>query len=204
MLESLSTNKLCLSLEGWIIQSGERCDIEVNQVEDDTAIEFSTKSLKKVSVYEKKAIQLKQSNYQIIGEVVFRDKQVIVIDVGFFIFQNNTNINLKKGDWCTGEVCLGFDPFPIHQYINPDETIPNIYYDMKIDRILLDETPFIQEPLCAELGLTQSWVTRDRTREKFTEIVRTDAKRRHPFSEFIVECTLLKHSVFEPWTGSIE
>lgn len=39
---------------------------------------------------------------------------------------------------------------------------------------------------------------------KFTEIAGTDAKRRHPFFEFIVECTLLKHSVFEPWAGSIE
>lgn len=204
MFESLSTSKLCLSLEGWIIQSGERYDIEVNQVEDGTAIEFSTKNLKKVSVYEKKAIQIKHSNYQIIGEVVFRDKQVIVIDVGFFIFQNDTQINLKRGDWCTGEVRLGFDPFPIWQYIDPDETAPNIYYDMQINRIFLDETPFTQEPLCAELGLTQSWLTRDRTREKFTEIARTDAKQRHPFSEFIVECTLLKHSVFEPWTGSIE
>lgn len=204
MLESLSTNKICLSLKGWIIQSGERDDIEVNQVEGDMAIEFSHKNISKVSIYEKTAIQLKHSNYQIIGEVVFRDKQVIVIDVGFFIFQNNTTINLQKGDWCTGEVYLGFDPFPIWQYVDLEEDAPNIYYDIRIGRILLNETPFVQEPLCEELGLTQSWVTRDKSREKFTEITCTDARHKHPFSEFMVECTLLKHTVFEPWTGSIE
>lgn len=108
MLESLSTNKICLSLKGWIIQSGERDDIEVNQVEGDMAIEFSHKNISKVSIYEKTAIQLKHSNYQIIGEVVFRDKQVIVIDVGFFYIPKQHHDKLAKRRLVYRRSILGF------------------------------------------------------------------------------------------------
>lgn len=197
MLKSLSTNKICLSLDAWIIQSGERYDIEVNQVEEETAFEFSAKCLEEASIRQKNVSQIKHSHYQVTGEVVFRNEEVMVIDVGFFIFQNNTDISLQKGDWCAGEVYLGVDPFPTNEYFKPGDVGPNIYYDLRIDKIFLDETPFITEPFCEELGLTQTWVTRDKSKEKFTEVTCTDAKRRGPFSKFIIECTLLKHSVFE-------
>jgi len=191
MLTSLTLNKLCVVLEGWIIQSGERCDISVG-CEEEIAFEFfcCSSSLKVTLEQNKKADNTYNEKYHITGEVVFLTDDIIVIDIGVFIFQRGGYLNFSKGSWVSGEINIGVDPFSTQLYFEPIEDMPDIYYSCRIDKILINKTPFLQKKY---EGFPCIWVTRDKNRERYEEISKTSAKSDGTFVDYLLYCTVLSH-----------
>lgn len=75
------------------------------------------------------------------------------------------------GSWVEGKILLGIAPFFYKEYLRKLPDIPNLFYEWTIKRISRNDTPLIETPN-AQGGIV---ITRDNTREHWTDISKTDA-----------------------------
>lgn len=129
---------------GFEISSLDYCDFRVGE-RANFALEFySESSLLQSNKRNILAEHLKSAFYKVCGKVVYRTKQVWVIDVGFLIFRQETPPDFAiKDSWVEGEICLSIAPhYPGYLKKNLSD-MPELACDFLIEQTMIDTTPLI-------------------------------------------------------------
>jgi len=160
-MESINVN-----LDSWIIQDGNYEDFIVGQ-EATFALEFYPHSeLKRSKPGERAFVSAGPSEYQVVAEVIYRSPKAVVVDFGLMVYRETENFEYAERDWFDGKLNIGIDPFFYSSYLKDEPGIPWIKYKFRIDEILLDTTPWIQD------GRMQY---RDESRISFRSVSKTNA-----------------------------
>ena len=160
-------DSLNIGISAWIIQDGNYNDFSVGQ-KTEFALEFYPHSVKASECKSPSVKHLKTCMYQICAQVVYRTRDVWVLDMGFLAYKEMEPPSFaKKGSWVEGEFYLGIDPFMYFEYLKNRTGMPSLTYRFRIDQIFLETTPWIQ----TREGLT----VRDEQNESFREVAETNA-----------------------------
>lgn len=162
---------LNVGLSSWIIQDGNYADFKVGEKKQ-FALEFHPLGLKSSGCAQHAAINLKQSRYQICGQVVFCTKGVWVLDAGFLAYQEGPPPKFAtKGSWVEGEIYLGIDHFAYFEHLKNMPGMPSLTYSFLIREISLETTPW----LTTSDASGRTMMVRDAENESYTGVVETDA-----------------------------
>ncbi len=164
-------SELTIDLHSWIIQDGNYGDFAVGDVQK-FALEFAGSSLASSGSRTPHLQHVGAGIYQACGEVIFVHPTVWVIDIGVKVFwESSIPPFAEMGSWVEGKILLGIAPFFYKEYLRKLPDIPNLFYEWTIKRISRNDTPLIETPN-AQGGIV---ITRDNTREHWTDISKTDA-----------------------------
>lgn len=95
-----------------------------------------------------------------------------MIDFGIMAYEKRTPPPFAKvGTWIDGEINLGIDPFFFFEDLHKQPGMPAQQYDWRIERILLETTPW----LCTKRPEGGTLMERDKSKESFREVERTNA-----------------------------
>ncbi len=162
---------LNVGVDAWIIQDGNYSDFTVGQ-KTQFALEFYPHSLTSSDRKSTAAINVRASLYQVCGQVVYRTKDVWVLDAGFFAYQESQPPKFAtKGSWVEGEIYLGIDPFMYFEGLKNQSGMPSLTYKFRIGQILLETTPWLTK--ADESGGTM--MVRNEQNESYREVSETDA-----------------------------
>jgi hypothetical protein len=171
LCDSEAMKSLNVGVDAWIIQDGNYCDFTVGQ-EIQFALEFYPHSLRPSDRKASAATNLRASLYQICGQVVYRTKNVWVLDTGFLAYQECQPPEFAtKGSWVEGEIYLGIDPFMYFEGLKNLSGMPSLNYSFRIGQIFLETTPWLTE--VDESG--RKTMMRDEKNESYREVAETDA-----------------------------
>jgi hypothetical protein len=160
-----------IGLDSWIIQDGNYADFHRGNVAT-FAVEFYPERAAISRVRKASFERIKGSRYRINAKVVFASPQAWVLDFGIMAYnQQGTPPFAKVGTWIEGDFYLGIDPFFYFEELNELPGMPAMQYDWRIERILLETTPWISTKR-PEGG---TLMERDKTKESFREVERTNA-----------------------------
>src|SRR5215813_14286261 len=134
---------LNIGIDAWIIQDGNYADFTVGQ-KAQFALEFYPYSLTPSHSTSKSITHLKASRYNVCGQVVYKTKQVWVLDMGFLAYQEEKAPKYAtESSWVEGEVYIGIDPFFYFERLNKLPDMPELTYSFRIEQIFLETTPWI-------------------------------------------------------------
>lgn len=178
-----------IGLSSWIIQDGNYGDFAVG---DDTqfALEFYSEEIKKSDDQKIKMERIEDAQYIVNGLVVFLDEEFLVIDVGILIYwqYSKRKFGFKKGDYITGNVWIGIDPFFYFESGYKNKGIPELIYNWKIRDIKIETAPFIDKTDDAGRVIR----IRDENKLNKVSIQKTDAwKDDNGYGDYIFICELL-------------
>ena len=177
---------LNIGIDSWIIQDGNYGNFVVGQ-DTKFAIEFYPLSLIPSECKEFSITELKTNQYKICGQVIFCADEVWVLDFGFLAFQESKPLEFAtKGSWVEGEISLGIDPFFYFEYLKKLPNMPSLTYKFRIEKILLETTPWIKMS-------DRKMLIRDIQSESFQEVNKTDAwNDDNGHAGYILKCSIDK------------
>jgi hypothetical protein len=160
-----------VNVNSWIIQDGNYQDFNKNEIYH-FAIEFYSDNLIETAQEEISSTRINASNYKICGKVVFSSNDFVVIDIGVLIYSENKDISkYHVGDYLSGSIWLGIDPYFYFEYGYKIEKIPALIYKWKIDKILIQTAPFIES--IDTFG--RKYLQRDELKLNHKEVLKTNA-----------------------------
>jgi hypothetical protein len=168
-------DRLQIELAAWIIQDGNYPDFAVEQ---DTrfALEFHPDTLEAASggpsALERVGVAKYRVRAQVVWRLVDRGTPAWVIDFGLRAYQSMAPPEFAGvGAWVTGEIYLGIDHYLYFEQLYKLPQAPALIYLWHIHRIWMETTPWL--PTTDSIG--REVFIRDRMRESFVEVSRTDA-----------------------------
>jgi hypothetical protein len=173
-----------IGLDAWIIQDGNYPDLTRLQ-RAEFAIEFWPSSELAPSTETAPSVHhVKDSEYDVCARIITTTEKCWVLDFGIQVFQDSAcPTSLAVGDWVTGRVGLGVDPFTYFERLAKDPRLPALVYPWSIDRITLQTAPFVP----GGGGV----LVRDETRLGWTEIDQTRAWTDDDgHGSYLLQCTL--------------
>lgn len=136
---------LNVGVDSWIIQDGNYDDFVVGQ-KTKFALEFYPVLLKSSDHNSKSFTELSFNRYKICGQIICSLENVWVLDFGILAYQEIKPPDYaKQGNWVEGEIYLGIDPFFYFEYLKKVPEIPYLTYNLKIQQIYLETTPWIKK-----------------------------------------------------------
>lgn len=171
-----------IGLSAWIIQDGNYGEFARGQ-EAAFAVEFRPHDFSSSESAQPAANQLGAARYHIEGDVVFESPGAWVIDFGLLAYCKGASV-VEKSSAVQGEVWLGIDPFFYYEGLTSLPGMPPLVYTWNIERIELDETPWIE--------VAPRRFERDATRRAWRDVDATDAwndDRGH--GAYVLHCRLL-------------
>src|SRR5262245_35264175 len=174
-----------VGLDSWIIQDGNYGDFAAGSTAK-FALEFSPLTMHLIDTGKPRLERIGACRFHIRAEVAYLNRSVWVLDFGIMAFQNQKpRSKVRKGNWVEGEVYLGIDPFFYFEGLHARRGMPQLQYNWRIRKIFLETTPW----LGSEDEEGRTILTRDRDRESFVEVAKTNAwedddKRAH----YILQC----------------
>lgn len=160
-----------IGLDSWIIQDGNYVDFQRGQ-EATFAVEFYPERAAISRVRRRSVKRIERSRYRINGRVTFANQEVWVLDFDIMAYEKRTPPPFAKvGTWIDGEINLGIDPFFYFEYLHKLPGMPALKYNWRINRILLETTPWLSSKR-PEGG---TLMERDQTKESFREVEQTTA-----------------------------
>ena len=175
-----------IGLASWIIQDGNYPDFMVGD-QCRFALEFDAKQVVPTSS-RRYWEHISGARYKFIGDVVFINDEVWVIDFGLPAYtEGRAPQSSQLGARVEGELYLGLDPFTYKESLWSIKGVPFLTREFRIESILLETTPWIPGYIGASPALI-----RDDNKESFVEVPRTDAwqdddKNAH----YVLRCELL-------------
>lgn len=171
MKDFLRDTRFEIGLSSWIIQDGNYGDFYVRG-DADFALEFYCETFEKSSVAQKSFERVAPATYRINGEVILSREGLWVLDFGLRAFEERRpSIKLVQGDFISGVIHLGIDPFFYFESLSAAPGVPPLIYNWKIENILQQTAPFIETR--SEIG--QRIFTRDAEKLGWKAIQKTDA-----------------------------
>ncbi len=134
------------------------------------ALEFYSKSsLLPSSERNILAEHLKCAFYKVCGKVVYRTKQVWVIDIGFLLFRLETPPDFAiKDSWVEGEICVSIAPDYYLEYLKKSlSDMPELACEFLIEQTMIDTTPLIT--VIDPVDNSEYWIG-DETKISFREV----------------------------------
>jgi len=162
---------LSVAVDSWIVQDGNYGDFAVGD-HANFALEFAGSKLRPSTSTETFAHHLGHGVYEVRAQVLFVDPKAWVIDFGFRAFWESAPPEFAvPGTWVEGELLVGIDPFFYMEYLHKLPGMPDLFYNWHVESIMRNDTPWLVE-VNVRGGKTLS---RDETRETWTNVARTDA-----------------------------
>jgi len=175
-----------LSLDAWIVQDGNYGDFaRGRQIE--VAVEawgveaWDFSELRPVDAPAVGATPVEADVYDVVGRIVVVEP-ALVLDVGILVF-SEAPAPAAPGTVVAGRIGLGVDPFMYFERLAKDDRMPPLIYTWRIDRILLETTPWVESaPRTFERAADATW----------SEVAATDAWEDDSGSaSYLLECVLL-------------
>lgn len=139
-------SELNIGLSSWIIQDGNYPDFELGK-EYKFALEVGPEGLILSNEKLKSLNQTHGSQYTFDAEVLIHEPGLTVIDAGVLCYHEGQIADgLKAGDYISGDLYLGVDPFFWLESHSRRSDVPNLFYRWLVKEILLETTPW-QESL---------------------------------------------------------
>jgi hypothetical protein len=168
------TALLAVGLGSWIIQDGNYGDFKRGDRKA-FALEFwASAELDKVKSEVAPIPSLETSwgaIHKALGKVVHMTDEWWAIDVGILIYTDAQEPpkDVGLGDWVSGEINVGIDPFMYFERLARHADAPALIYDWKIEKIEMETSPFIKRrpwlvpidlsrPELMEIETTNAWV----------------------------------------------
>ena len=133
-------------MHSWIIEDGnysDFCDGEERQF----ALELWAPNRLSASDRQEKSIIADDRYMYIVNALVaFSSADILVIDFGLLAYSEasaDLEFGFKKGDFVTGGLALGVDPFFYFGRLSKIENVPALIYDWRIDSVEQETTPLI-------------------------------------------------------------
>lgn len=179
-----------IGLSSWIIQDGNYNDFAVGD-QTQFALEFYPEEINKSNAKTIKIESIEDAKYTINGVIVFLDEEFLIVDVGILIYwqYNKRKFDFKKGEYISGNIWVGIDPFFYFESGFQNSGIPELIYSWKIKDIKIETAPFIDKTDVAGRVIR----IRDESKLKKISIQKMDAwNDDNGDGEYIFVCELLK------------
>ena len=172
-----------IGLAAWIIQDGNYPDFAVGDVRR-FALEFHAQPFSVSDSGVAACVHRKNCVYDITARITFKKEDLTVIDFGHFAYSEQ-KIAADVGAWISGQLFIGVDPFMYFETWERQAGVPQIKSDWRIDRILLETTPLIEEK--------PRYFVKDERRFAEIEVGRTNAWDDDKGNgSYALECTEIK------------
>ncbi len=183
-------NTINVSLASWIIQDGNYKDFQTGKDYRFALEYYAPQPLQRLQIGSRVIKHASAYRYDICGQVLYSTEEVCVIDFGLCAYHEESNPPLAKvGEWLRGRIHLGIDPFSYFETFKNYPGMPNLYYSFHISNILLETTPWIRN----RYKEFPNYIERDRTKEGFVSVARTDAfNDDNGNAEYILQCQLIE------------
>jgi len=186
-------NDLQIGLSSWIVQDGNYPDFKSGG-RYRFAVEFGpyNVSVEKTAPTSLACRHISGARYEVDAKIVVMTERFWVIDVGVLLFQDAVpHAEAAVGKGLRGEIYIGVDPFFYFERLQYERGMPNLFYEWRLNKILLETTPWIESRDSA--GRTV--LTRGDDKEAFIEVDETNAwEDDDGRAHYIFECELLDSS----------
>lgn len=170
-------------LDSWIIQDGNYYDFKVGD-EAVFALEFYFGEVRKIQPVQESWNLISEFEYHVTAKVLYRSKATWVIDFGLMAYQEFKDPTFAKGDWIEGTLSVGIDPYFYASYLKDEAGIPWIKYKFRIDEILLNTTPWLENDRMRY---------RDESRISFESVEKTNAwNDDNGHGSYILKCVVIE------------
>jgi hypothetical protein len=185
---SNAQNEMEIGLSAWIIQDGNYGDFVSGQISQ-FALEFCPITVSTASAREKSLKSLGAGKYEVVGEVIYRSKEVWVLDFGLRVFDRvKPTQGIALGEFVAVELQLGIDPFFYFEGLHELPGMQPMIYSWKINSILRQTAPFIETKDASGWNVS----LRDERKLGYITILKTDAWGDDKGNaEYILKCTKL-------------
>jgi hypothetical protein len=177
-----------IGVAAWIIQDGNYGDFATGQLAE-FALEFCSQNYRQTEFRTKSCTRLGAAKYSIIGEVIYLNNEVWVLDFGICAFQESKSPEgTRVGGFVAAEIYLGIDPFFYFERLHTSPKIPALIYTWKINSIGQQTAPFIEtsEPSGRKI------LVRDEKKLGYKTVIKTDAwKDDGGNGDYVLTCGLL-------------
>lgn len=167
-----------IGLESWIIQDGNQPDFRQGQLAEFALFFQLQGDVKKIKGGMPQADYIKESVYDVTARVVYTARESWGIDFGLLAYTNQPPPpGVKVGAAVSAQIWLGVDYYLYAQALSKIEVVPPMIYTWKIQKILMQTTPFIKT-ISTEPGrlFGKEIFVRDREKLSYKELVSTDAR----------------------------
>ncbi len=177
-----------VGLSAWIVQDGNYSDFEVGK-EYEFALECGPEGLILNNQPSRSLKRLSEARYAFDAEVLIHEPGLTVLDVGILCYHDGAiGDSLTPGQYVSGELYLGIDPFFWFESHSQRADLPRLTYRWRVTGILLETTGW-QELVDSNGGKFRSRVEHPTT---FTPVNQTNAwidDGQH--AHYILQCALL-------------
>ena len=177
-------------MSSWIVQDGNYGDFKSGN-DYRFAVEFFPHEIDLQSAAPTSLVcrQIKNCHYEVAAKIVVVSKSYWVIDAGILLFQEAApHPAAAVGKGLTGEIELGIDPFFYFENLRHEKGMPSLFYDWRVNRILMETTPWIE----SRNPSGGTVFKRDAAKESFSEIDETNAwEDDDGRASYVFECELL-------------
>jgi hypothetical protein len=164
------TDLLTIGIDAWIIQDGNYPDF-ARDGRAAFALEFYA-AAPLIEVEPKSSllpslVNTEPAHYEALGRVVHVADDWWAIDVGTVLFhEEKPPINARLGNWMSGEIYVGVDPYFYFERLAHQPNAPGLIYDWKVEKIEMQTAPFVKR---------ERIIIRDTAQLGWNEIAQTDA-----------------------------
>jgi len=180
-------------MDSWIIGDGNYADFSEGETRQ-FALEFWAPSqLSVVQNQEKSITENAQYLYQVNARVVYSSADILVIDFGLLAYSEASaelEIGLATGDFVTGDIRLGVDPFFYFERLSKVHGVPPLIYEWRIESIQQETTPMVVGEVCGRPGYVKDASRTSFAKVKSTEDVIPNANDIAP--SYVLQCTKLE------------
>ena len=183
-----------IGLSSWIIQDGNYPDFQIGN-EYKFALEISPRSIQRVEADGTFLNHIQESEYTFNGKVLFREPRLTVVDVGVLCYhEGEISKEFEPGDFISGDLYLGVDPFFWFETHAKRRDAPNLIYRWMLNGILLETTEW-QESINSS---GRRLLSRNEQTKSFKPVGKTDAwNDDNGHAHYILQCNLLGPACYE-------
>jgi hypothetical protein len=176
-----------VALDSWVISDGNYDNFEVGSARR-FALEFWTEGLAGSASGPRHVAALGENRLEIRGEVVHARGGLLMLDFGLLAYREERRPTAKHGDWLTGIVWLGVDPFFYFETYAHNDGVPAAIYSWEITGIWRQTAPRISVPMNVPAGTA---MVRDPKQLGWVQLERTGAAPQDDISpEYLLRCRL--------------
>jgi hypothetical protein len=184
---------LHIYMDSWIIGDGNYADFSVGETRQ-FALEFWAPSLLSRTQNQESSITADpRYTYHVNARVAFSNADILVIDFGLLAYSEasaDLQLGFGTGDFVTGDIRLGVDPFFYFERLSKLQGVPPLVYEWRIDLIQQETTPMIIGEICGRRGYV-----RDESRTSFAQVESTQDVIPNPNDvapSYVLHCTKLE------------
>jgi len=134
---------LCAVFEDWLLEDGTYPPLEKGQkVNLSFWIDLNEIKIEENNIYEFE--QIKYSEYNFCGKIIYKHPNHIIFDAGYFKFYTEKKdiVNISVGQFIKGNGILKVNPYiDWTEVLDKNKNRPDIFYNLIIDKIFELKTP---------------------------------------------------------------